>query len=454
MSARRIFAGLAHAVVASLMILASATSASAQGLIRDAEIEGMLREFGEPLFEAAGLRPEAVSTYVINDPSMNAFVAGGQNIFMHTGIIVEAETPLELKGVLAHETGHIEGGHLARIDQGARRAMGPMLFTMAAGILAAAAGEGGAAAALLGSSQQFGMLAFFQYTQGQESAADQAAIRLLEETGTSPEGLLIFFDRFRYQEVLDNRRDPYFRTHPLSSARVEALRPAVEKSSYADVVDSPEHVVMLERAKAKIYGFLYPPMQTFRHYPETDTSIEARYARAIAHHKAGSIGVALELTDGLIDEEPTNAYFHELKGQILFENGRIEESITPFRDALDLAPDAGLIYLLLAQALIETRDDALLDEAEAALTESFKYERDNAFGWRLRALMHERRGETALAQLATAEQRFYSDPGSARAFAARARDDFPTGSTDWLRANDIIAALDAMEAVDGARRRR
>ncbi len=428
--------------------------AQAQSLIRDAEIEAMIREFTDPILVAAELDPEAVNTYIVNDNTMNAFVTGGQNIFLHTGIIITAETPNELKAVIAHEAGHIASGHLIRTMDGMRSAMGPAVLTMAAGLLAALAGEGGAAAGLIASSQQFALLSFFQHTQAQESAADISAVQFLEATGQSSRGLIAFFDRFRYQEVLSERRDPYFRTHPLSSDRIEALRVRVEAQEHADALDPPEHVEMLARAQAKIIGFTEPLRVTLVRYPLEDESSPAHYARAIANFRAGAIRDALREIDVLIGREPDNPYFHELRGQIFYENGRAAEGIPDYRRAVELAPDVGLLHLGLAQSLIRADDDALLEEAQTHLSFAMRTERLSGWAWALQAELHERQGNTALAQLATAERFYFIEPGRARAFAAAARDELERGTPDWHRANDIVATLNAALAEQGARNRR
>jgi len=324
--------GLIRAAVCALVSSMVLTiSASAQGLLRDQEIETMLRAYANPILEVAGLDTQAVHLYIVGDPSMNAFVAGGQNIFIHTGIIIQADEPIELKGVMAHETGHITGAHLARRGEMNRAALGPMLFTMAAGIAAIAAGEGGAGASLIASSQYFGTLSAFTYSRGQESNADIAGVGFLEASGQSARELVAFFERFRSQELFSEQtRYPYFRTHPLSSDRISVLRERWDAQVHRDVVDSPEHVLMLARSKAKIQGFLYDPQITFRLFPETDQSTEALYARSIAHHRSGSLGQAIAAMDELLEREPENPYFWELRGQIFYENGRPNDAVAPY----------------------------------------------------------------------------------------------------------------------------
>jgi predicted Zn-dependent protease len=443
----RLFRAVAAGVLCAAL---SAGSALAQGLLRDEEIEHMLRVYVDPILVAAELEPHAVTIYLVGDPTMNAFVTGGQNIFIHTGIIIEAEEPIELKGVLAHETGHITGAHLARSGDLSRAAMGPFLATMAAGIAAAVAGHGDAAASLMMQSQYFATLGAFSYSRGQEARADLAGVQFLEGSGQSARGLISFFDRFREQELFsEQRRYPYFRTHPLSSDRVSVLRERLEQQTYRDVVDPPEHVLMLERAKAKIHGFLDAPQTTFRRIPESDQSTNAIYARSIAHYRAGSLGLAMQGIDELIAREPENPYFWELKGQVFYEHGQAANAVEPYERAVELMPGSALFKIGLAQSLLELEDDALLPEAMENLVGALAIEPQNGFAWYQRSRVHERRGERALALLSTAERHYVAgDERRAFQFASRARDDLSRGTPEWIRATDIVSTIAAAYDID------
>jgi predicted Zn-dependent protease len=419
-----------------------------QSLIRDTEIEHMLRDYSDPLLLAAGLQPADVSLYIVADQTLNAFVTGGQNIFMHTGILVAVETPNQLKGVIAHETGHISGAHLARMSDGIQAAQGSMFVTLGLGLLAAMAGEGRAAGALMASSQQFGTLSFLTYTRAQEASADQAALVLLEGSGQSAAGLVEFFDRFRFQEVMSEaRRFPYFRSHPLSSERISALRNGVSTAEHYEVTDAPEELERLQRIQAKIYGFLVEPEYVFYRYPETDQTLPARYARSVAYFHDAQLDEAREEIESLIAEEPENPYFQELYGQMLFESGRIEESIPFHARSVELEPSAPLLRINLAIAMIASEEHALLDAAERHLRVALDIEPDNGFGWYQLSIVHERNGNTALAQLAIAEQAYASgDTMRAMQFATRARTTLEVGTPAWIRATEIQSVSAPTEA--------
>jgi predicted Zn-dependent protease len=255
-------------------VLFSAVQANAQSLLRDTEIEETLREFTDPILRAGGLTPSSVDIYLVNDPSLNAFVTRGQNIFLHSGLILEANTPNQLKGVIAHETGHITGGHIVRSDYGRRSAYGSMLIAAGIGLAAILAGEGQAGALVLGGSQQFGALEALSYSRVNESAADQYAADYMERTGQSGKGLIQFFEKFRAQEVLSQaRRYPYFRGHPLSADRIDALRERVEESEFTDVTDTPEEIHKHAMMQAKLRGFLNGPAEVYSRFPLSTGSV-------------------------------------------------------------------------------------------------------------------------------------------------------------------------------------
>ncbi|WP_421791443.1 M48 family metalloprotease [Hyphobacterium sp.] len=445
------------AVVFGLSVsLTSVLSAHAQSLIRDTEIEIMLREYTDPFLVAAGLQPSDVGLHIIADPSINAFVTNGQNIYMHTGTILQSDTPLQIQGVLAHEVGHISGAHLARTGEAINQASIPVFATLGLGIIAALAGEGQAGAALMASSQQFGALQFFTHTRTQESAADQAALRYLEATGTNPEGLLNFFERFRYQETFSPaRRFPYFRTHPLSSERVTALRETVLNSPYFGQPASEEDSDRLIRAQAKIYGFLAPPGHVFYEYPESDQSLPARYARAVAYFREAQMDEARGEIESLIAEEPDNPFFHELYGQMLFESGMAQESIQHHQQSVTLMPQAPLLRINLAMSMIATEDLSYQEEAAQHLRVALDMEPENAFAWYQLSIVHERNGDTARAQLAVAEQAFsVGNTERAMQFAARALPQLEPGSVERFRAGELLSISQAIMADQAPRERR
>lgn len=426
--------------VTAVMMASTALPAYAQSLIRDTEIEETLQDFTTPLLRAAGLNADNVDIYIVNDNSLNAFVTRGQNIFLNTGLIQQAETPLQLKGVIAHEAGHIADGRIARSDYGNRNAYGSMLLAAGLGIAAILAGEGGAGALILGGSQQFGQVDVLANTRVAESVADQYAADFLERTGQSGEGLIQFFEKFRYQEVFSQaRRYPYFRSHPLSSNRIDNLREVVSESPYFGKPDPPEDVKRLNMAKAKLQGFLDSPQRVFSQFPDSDQSDEARYARSVAFFKAADLRAALKEIDSLIADYPNNPYFYELKAQMLFESGKGLESIAPAERALTLKPDAPLFQMALAQALIEQASPEDVERAISLLKSALQKENGNGALWYYLSQAYGKQGKEALAKYAVAEQAFNGgDMQRAMSFAQRAQEDMEFGSPQYRRAADIV----------------
>lgn len=432
--------------VGALAVLASAAAAQAQSLIRDTEIEGIIHDWSEPVLDAMGLDPNEVEILLVNDNDLNAFATRGRIMGLNTGLILRTKSPNQLLGVIAHEAGHIKNRHTLR-DGAQNAGMQPMIMTMALGALAAIAGAPDAGAALLASSQYFGTLGALRYMQSQEGEADISGARALERAGESGRGMVEFFENFRSQEIFsDQRRYPYFRSHPLSSQRIEALRPAVEAASHYDKRDSPQRMAEHALVVAKIRAFMDAPNATLRDYPSSDASLPARYARAIAWYRDGQTQKALDAVDVLLTEQPENPYFWELKGQILFEEGRPTEAIGAHERSVELKPDAPLLRINLAHALIETNDTARLTEAEDQLKRALALEADNNLAWRLLSQAYSSQGKEGEARLASAEYWFaLRRPDQAAQFAMRARDMLDRNSIEWRRATDIVLASGATE---------
>ncbi|MHA7858369.1 MAG: M48 family metalloprotease [Henriciella sp.] len=431
-------------ILGIVLWLGAAVPALSQSLIRDTEIEQTLREWTDPILEVAGLAPADVGLYIINDPSLNAFVAGGQRIHLHTGLIMASDNARQVKGVIAHETCHIACGHTVTRARAASVASRPALVSIGLGVLAIAAGAPDAGAALLASSQQFAALNFFVHTRAEEAMADTMAVQYLTELEQSPMGIVEFFDKFRYQEVLSEaRRFPYFRSHPLSSNRVRTTRTLALESGLADKPEDPRVAKQFDMMKAKLVGFLEPPARVFRDYPPTDNSAPARYARSISAMKAADLGAALKEIDSLIAEEPENPYFHELKGQILFETGRPIDSIEPLIEANRLLPDNALLKISLARSLLERNEPEDITMAEEALRDALISEPNNAFAWTQLAIVFEAQDNRPLAQVATAEAAYnIGNYPRAHSFAQRAILELTPNTPAFRQASDIRNATD------------
>jgi len=428
------------AMLVAACLFALPSIAHAQSIIRDTEIEAFLKTNTRPVLEAAGLDPDRVHYLLIASDELNAFATFGLRIGLNTGLIMEADTPNQLFGVIAHETGHLSGGHMMRTDEVERAGRAPMAISLGLGIIAALAGAPDAGANLMVSSGQFGTMGALHYLQTEESAADAAGVKAMEKAGMSARGLVDFFYKFRNYETFSNaERYEFFRTHPLSRERIQALQGVAARQPHYNTVDSPEVVAQFEIVKAKLSGFLDSPIKTFQKYPESDTSYPARYARVIATYKMGNWDQAVVMLDALIAEQPDNPYLYELKGQIYFETGRAALARPAHEKSVALMPQAPLLQLNLGQTLIAIGDKDSLTEAVTHLQESIKYEEDDSFAWQQLAQAYDGLGQPGLARLATAEAQFYDgDYMSARASAVWSQKYLDANSPEYRRARDIV----------------
>lgn len=411
--------------------------------IRDAEIEAIIRDFARPILTAAGIDADAVTIALVEDRQINAFVAGGMNMFLHTGLLQDSDDASQLLGVIAHEGGHIAGGHLIRGRDAMENASAQAILTTILGIGAAViSGRGDAGMAAVMAGNEMARRNLLAFSRAQESAADQAGLTYLERSRVSAKGLLTFLEKLAGQELAPaSRQSEYLRTHPLTRDRIDSVRAHVERSKYSAAAVAPEVERAFVRMRAKLDGYL-EPLTALRRYSADDPTVSARYARAIAAYRRGEIKKALPEFDALIAAEPQNPYLHEMKGQILLENSRVVEAVPAFRRAVALAPESGLLRAALAQALLETNDPRGLDEAIEHLTAAKRTEAHTPFVWRLAATAWGRKGNQGMTAYALAEEALSrGDDVVARAQSDRAMDLLPYGSPGWLRAQDIRAVV-------------
>lgn len=436
---------------------AMAQPLAAQSVLRDAETEALLNDMAAPLVEASELEPGNVELVLINDGSINAFVAGGQAIYVHAGLINAADNANEVQGVLAHELGHITAGHVIRFGERTKAANGISILSLLVGVAAALAGAGDAAMGAIMAGQQAAISSFLSYNRDQEASTDLAGARYLSGAGISGRGMISFFEKLRNFEIRRGYSQSddaaYGRTHPLSGDRVQTLRNLLAEDPAWEAPDDPALQERFLRAKAKLYGYLADPRRTLAFFPPSDTSIPARYARAYAYHKEARVDLALAEADALLAAEPENPYFLELKGQVLLESGRPIEALDPLRRATELSRAHPLIAGIFGHALIATENQANYPEAERVLRAAVSKDRYNPFAWYQLGVVYAASGDIPRARLASAEQlvmnrRFPEALQNAQAAEAS----LPYGSPDWLRAQDV--ALEARAELERLRDKR
>ncbi|WP_336967980.1 M48 family metalloprotease [Sphingobium aromaticiconvertens] len=437
-----------------VMIALAARPALAQQILRDAETEAFMADMSGPLVKAAGMDPRNVQVLVINDPEINAFVAGGQYVWVHSGLIAQADNVNQIQGVVAHELGHIEGGHIIRSGEGMKAATGITLLSLLVGAAAIAAGGAEAGMGIMGLGQQAAMGKYLAFSRAQESSADLAGARYLSAAGISGKGSMEFFKKLQNQEyrLAIPQDDSYGRTHPLSGERINVLREVYTVDPAWEKPVDPVLEARFERIKAKLVGFVSEPQQTLIKYPESDKSIPAHYARAYAWHKSAYPQKALDEVEALLAAAPHDPYFLELKGQVLLESGRPQQAIAPLREAV-AETNQPLIAVLLGHALIATEEDANFAEAETVLRNAVARDRENPFAWYQLGVVYERRGDIPRAALASAER--YAMIGQdqmALRSADAAMQGLKAGTVDYLRAQDI--AMVSRAAVESQRKKR
>jgi len=416
--------------------------AAAQSILRDAETEALLNDMAKPLFIAAGLSPANAKVVLINDSSINAFVAGGQIVYVHSGLIDAASSANEVQGVIAHEIGHIVGGHA--VFQGDGGYTNISILSLLLGVAAMAAGSGEAGTGILMAGQRAAIGKYLAFSRVQESSADAAGAKFINSAGISGKGMLSFFDKLtaqmhRYGYYTSNPEvDPFAQTHPMSQDRVETLKADLMNAPSWNKPLDPNLEVRFKRVQAKLRGYVSDAKDTLAKYPLSNQSVEAHYARAYAYHKSGYPEQAAAETQALVKAEPKDPYFLELEGQILLESGDPKGAIAPLREATALSNNAPLIASTLGHALLATEDKANLDEAERVLKQSVARDNDNPFAWLNLGTVYDRKGDEARTALATAERaHMMGDVGTALMSSRAAMARLPQGSADWVRAQDI-----------------
>jgi predicted Zn-dependent protease len=439
-----------------LLLLAQvlAPAARAQSLLRDAETERFFRDIGTPLMKAAGLDPRAVTINLVGSPEINAFATLGQGVYFYSGLLVQADDVLEVQGVLAHELGHIAGGHAVRFNEGAAPATNITLLSLVLGAALIAAGAGDAGMAAMMAGQQAAQGKYLAFSREQESRTDQAGAQYLQAAGVDGTGMLSFFRQLQGNEyrLAIKQDNAYNRTHPLSGERIAALENVLEKSPAWGKGADPVLQARYQRIRAKLIGYTSDPADVMKAYPETDTRQPARVARAYAFHKLAEPDKAIAEVDAALQNQPDDPFLMELRGQVLLESGRVKESLPTLRRAVALSGGEPLIAGMLGHALVQQgeadNDPATFAEAEKVLRTALAKDGDNPFAWLQLQTVYERRGDKPRLALATAERLNLTggDPRAALNAATEASQGLPQGTPEWLRAQDIaLVSRDQVE---------
>lgn len=431
-------------------VLASQTVAEG-ALIRDAEIEEVLKSYLTPIFEVAGLNPNTIHLHVIHSKEVNAFAMGGGRVAVTTAFLLKASSALQIMGVFAHETAHLAGNHVIRGAEAYERALLQGLLGTLGGVAAGLAGSPEAAIGLILGSQEFAKSSFLKFNRAQESAADQGAARYLDKLGYSSQGLLEFMQILRKDDLLGEQYvDPYALTHPLHTERIDFFRNHLGRSPHSQSLLPKEFDDGFDRMQVKLTAFTMSPEVTFSRFPATDRSLLARYGRAIAHFQNSQVDESLKELDSLIQEFPNDPHFWDLKGQILFESGKMQEAAQAYEKAVKLGPKIPLFRVSWAQVLLESGDPHKLETAHLELLRAKTEEQDNPFTYRLLAIYYGKKEKIDMAALSLAEMALVvGDLKVAEQQAKRSLHFLKNDPAHQARANDILEEVKRLKAAEG-----
>ena len=413
-------------------------------LIRDTEIENTIRTYVIPLLKAARLDPNAIKVFIVKDEALNAFVAGGQKIFINSGLITRSTNANQIIGVLAHEVGHISGGHLSRTRAALSRSSVPAILAyILGGAATIATKRSDLGSALIIAGKSASQRTFLKYSRLQESAADQAALKYLDATNQSARGLLKFLENLNKNEFLNAvDENVYLRSHPLSKNRIKVIKNHLKKTPFFAANDNQKNKVTHARVRAKLLAFLQKPSQTLTEFNRENVSIPSIYAQAIAHHKNSEYTRAIDLIDKLISEDPGDPYFRELKAQILFKSGQADKALDQLNKVIKILPTAPLIRQLTGLIQLKTKNPKFIEAAIENLRVAVNTEPNSANSWRQLAIAYSRKGDTGNKALALAETALLNDKIEMASYhAGHAAKIFSEGTREWLHSQDIINTI-------------
>lgn len=436
-------------MLAAAVAVSNSVSAFAQGVpvVRDAEIEALVRDYARPIFKAAGLANDGIDIVLVNDQSFNAFVTG-RRLFINTGALVTAETPNEIIGVIAHEAGHLAGGHQQKLRDQLDRAktMAIIATLLGAGAMVAGAttnsrGLAGAGMGVAAGGGEMAQRSILAYQRTEEITADRSAITYLNATGQSGMGMLKTFGRFQSALSLAGTQvDPYRISHPMPQERIANLEALVKQSPFVNTIDPPALQQRHDMMRIKIAAYMQGQAAVARLVRKNPSSLAARYGDAQQTYLYGNPGAALTKTAALIKEQPKNPYFQELRGDILMKINKPKDAADAYAKAVSLDPArSGLLLVSLGQALMAVGTPDSLKKAVTQLNNGVGRDRENSDAYRFLAQAYGELGDIPAADLATAEGHYYSgDYKNAKIFAMRAQQKLKRGEPRWVRAQDII----------------
>ena len=370
-------------------------------IVRDAEIENFFHDLSFPIVESSTIKGTKINFYLDKQNYINAFVTSGPKIFITTELLIKTNSVDQIAGVIAHEIGHITGGHLSKRYNAYEDSMFTTMISSILAVGAIAAGSPSAGSAILMGGEHIRNQQILSFSRNQESYADQTAIKLLKKSNYSVKGLYELFEILERKERF-SKINPYNQTHPLSIERKRVIEDHID---YKENIES--NYLLNERLKlikAKLIGYTTKKERFNIYYPVDRNSLESWYARSIHYYLNGDIDKALIFIDKCINQKKENPYFYELKGQILYENGRSLLAINSYKEAIKYKNDEKHFYLAISKAIYTQKDIRLYDEGISFLKKYINEEDFPIEAWHYLGLYYGKMGKYVLSSLALAEK--------------------------------------------------
>ncbi|MDF2965942.1 MAG: family peptidase [Rickettsiaceae bacterium] len=414
----------------------------AQDIIRDSEIENTVRQVADPVIRAAGFKPNDIDIYIINDDSINAFTPGSKEIYLHSGLIKNFEQPDILRGVIAHELGHIVGGHRPAQAQKAQEYSLAAMSAIGLGLAMSGALKDfapGFAIALGG--VHYAERSILYYSRIDESLADKSALRFLEASGHTSKGLIELMEKlYAENRSISKYVNPYDLTHPLSEARLSSIKRFYQNSKHKNSCNGETLLKSYKRARIKLKAFTDDPAYLVKLYANKDDEL-AKYLKAIVYFRKSNKPQALSNINQLLEAHPNDPYYNELKGQILFEFGNAE-ALQYYDNALNKLPNDTLLKLsnAIVRLNIYKASSPELKAVETNLKQVLFKEKNNLTALYYLSMYYDKIGKKSKSLLEMAT--FFKKKGEikqAKAYAKQAINGFKLQSPEWYRAHDIVS---------------
>ena len=429
-----------------MLLFTSLPPAAYASMIRDTELESSLQQLMAPLLEAANYPPNSIAVRIIIDPDYNAFVAGEQIIYLHSGLILNADSAEEIVGVLAHEIGHIKAGHVQRRDASIADANSTSALAALAAVAIAAGGGGDAAVGVLIGGQDQVVRKLLQTSRYDEAVADEIGLSLLEKSGISANGLRNMMQRMAAQRALpESRQSRYYQTHPDAAERLSVYLDHLSRQTGQTTPIRSDILALMDRVETKLRAYVEPPLSVLQQFTDIG-SLDHLYAKSIALYRRGELEAAMTVIDNLIKKAPQDAFFHEFRGDILMSMAKTDAAAQSYKRAISIRPDSPQILLNYGRALIASGRPTDLTNAISALEQARDGEPRWAFVYRQLAIAYGRAGQLADADITLADEALMTgDIQRAINMAKRSLSHGAVRDEIINRANDMLYRYEALE---------